>query len=303
MLRGGAERARCALERHLVWMMGSPRSGTTWLLNLLAAHPRIRSLDEPLIGAHLGIPASVTVGTVAHGPRGPESGRALDVFRGRADYFFSDRYRDAWAAPLRTLILTRLLAQVTADGGDPRQDLVIVKEPHGSEAADLLIGVLPQSRLLIVTRDGRDVVDSILDAISPGAWASTVATLDDAGDVRQRFVEECARLWVERMRVVLQARESVAAGQWLLTRYEDLLAEPTSGVRRILDWLKLGDWPELESHVQRLAFDRVPAEHRGAGKFHRAATPGLWREHLSPAEQRAATDIMGPTLRALGYDV
>jgi hypothetical protein len=41
----------------------------------------------------------------------------------------------------------------------------------------------------------------------------------------------------------------------------------------------------------------------GPAEFARAATPGLWRENLSPEEQRLAEEIMGPRLADLGYPV
>jgi hypothetical protein len=89
----------------------------------------------------------------------------------------------------------------------------------------------------------------------------------------------------------------------LLVRYEDLLADTETQLRRILDWMGLAAPAEVGEHVGRLAFDRVDPAHRGTGKFHRAATPGLWRDNLDAAEQAAATAVMGPLLTELGYPV
>jgi hypothetical protein len=290
-----------ALERNLVWMVGSPRTGTTWLLNLLVAHARVHGLDEPLIGAHLGVPAASTVGGVARSPRADEGSRLLDVFRGRDGYFFSDRYADAWRPALRQLLLARLGAQLHDLGGDPRNDVLVVKEPHGSEAADILADTLPQSRLLIVVRDGRDVVDSMLDALQPGAWASDLATLDPGADERRRFIADYGALWSERIRVVLSAQSGRPPEQQRLVRYEDLLADPVEQVAGILRWMGLEPPPTLREHVERLSFDRVSEEHRGTGNFHRAASPGLWRQQLAPDEQALANEVMGPVLERLGY--
>ena len=44
-----------ALESRLVWVLGSPRSGSTWLSSLLRASPRVVRVDEPGIGVHLGV--------------------------------------------------------------------------------------------------------------------------------------------------------------------------------------------------------------------------------------------------------
>jgi hypothetical protein len=54
--------------------------------------------------------------------------------------------------------------------------------------------------------------------------------------------------------------------------------------------------------VESQAFDRLPPEHRGPGKIFRAASPGLWRENLTPPEQEVLERVMGSKLRELGYE-
>jgi len=63
---------------------------------------------------------------------------------------------------LRTLLLERFGAHLRRAGGsDP---LCVIKEPNGSQGAGFILFRLPCSRLLFLLRDGRDVVDSELDA-------------------------------------------------------------------------------------------------------------------------------------------
>src|SRR4051794_27467777 len=47
-------RAGHDLEERLVWVLGSPRSGSTWLLQLLGEHEAVVPVNEPLIGWFLG---------------------------------------------------------------------------------------------------------------------------------------------------------------------------------------------------------------------------------------------------------
>ena len=78
-------------------------------------------------------------------------------------YFFADEYKETWQFFLRKLILNRIYSQY--------QDLtkkVIIKEPHGSLAADVISECLPNSQIIFLLRDGRDVVDSIIDATTKG---------------------------------------------------------------------------------------------------------------------------------------
>jgi hypothetical protein len=287
------------LEERLIWMVGSPRTGSTWLLNILGLHPRIRAMDEPLIGAHLGLGLGSLVAMESSGPD-PEQARVIDRYAEHDDYFFSDRYQDAWLPQLRALLLSRLGAQFRAIGGEPANDYLVLKEPHGSEGADVLLRALPRSRVLSLVRDGRDVVDSALDGLRPGAWAADVATVEDTADARAKFLDGYARLWVLRTRTVLSALHR-AGERGRLVRYEDLLADTIGGVHGIYGWLGLPTPDNLSATVDLLSFSSLPEGQRGSGRFARAATPGLWQENLTAEEQKRATEIMGPTLRDLGY--
>jgi len=81
-LHPSAGRADDRLESRLVWMMGSPRTGTTWLLNLMCLHARVRGLDEPLIGAHLGLPVAALVGATQGSGSVASQFRVVDRFAG-----------------------------------------------------------------------------------------------------------------------------------------------------------------------------------------------------------------------------
>lgn len=283
-------------------MVGSPRTGSTWLLNLLALHPHIRTIDEPLIGAHLGLQVAAIVGVQDAGASAAQS-RVLDRYAEREDYFFSARYRDVWLPHLRALLLARLDAQFRDRGGDARSDYLVLKEPNGSEAADVLVEALPATRLLVLVRDGRDALDSVLDGLRPGAWASDVATVADTVEQRAAFIDSYAALWVHRTRTVLTALSNRPEGLGILVRYEELLANTAAQLSGIYDWLGLPTPTDVAEHVSRLSFGALSESVRGPGQFARAASPGLWRENLSAAEQERITAVMGSALADLGYPV
>jgi hypothetical protein len=286
-----------SLERKLVWVMGSPRSGTTWLMYLLEEPPRIAALQEPLIGMHLGLFASYIV---ENGEATLPAGVRMRDLRDDDRYFFSERHVSDWGPPLRRLILKRLAPHVSR-----RTRRLVVQEPNGSEGADLLMGVLPRSYLLFLLRDGRDVVDSVLDAYRAGSW------LDDAfgvaqnlvGQARGRLIEREAQRWVARTEIVCRAYAHHPPARRLLVRYEDLLADTTKELRSIYSWLRLTPPEDLQERVDARAFSTLPETERGPGKFHRAATPGLWRENLTADEQDQCEKVMGPMLSTMGYEV
>lgn len=278
------------LEPRLTWIMGSPRSGTTWLAALISSLTGARLVDEPLIGAHL----AVHVGAITSLPSA-EDPQLYDASRGRADYFFSDASAASWRPALRSLLLQRFASKTGL------RTPLLIKEPNGSLAAPLLLTTLPRSRLLFLVRDGRDVVDSMLDGVSDGWITQTQgAALQASG--RQEFIERRAHEWVRTVGAVRRAYDGHDPARRILVTYEELRAHPEDEVARVLRWLDRTDaLPGVEEAVARLSFERLPPEQRGRGRFTRAAQPGLWRESFSADEQASLDAIMGPALRELDY--
>src|SRR3989440_1474607 len=150
------------LERRLVWIAGSPRTGSTWLAELIADDRRCVRLFEPLIGLHLGVRSTA----VAQVPERQlvEKPRILDL-RTDEHYFFAAQHSESWIPHLRNLILRRFSVCYA-----PEAEAYIVHDPNGSDGADIIMHALPKSRLLFLMRDARDVIDSTLDAYRTGSW-------------------------------------------------------------------------------------------------------------------------------------
>jgi hypothetical protein len=281
--------------------MGSSRSGSTWLLRMLRELDGVIGIDDPHIGHHLGVWRPVALAWGAATER-PELNDLRELKRDKPDYFFSDRYKDAWLPALRELILARFGAQVAAESGyaDGEPSLV-VKEP-GSHAATILFEAFPDSRLIFLLRDGRDVVDSWLDAYRSGSWAIEEGAFPVAREGRLPLIEWLSSVWAYRTRVVADAFAERRTDRRVLVRYERLLAEPSAELARIAGMLGVdADRATLEEIASRHDYQEVPPRVRGAGREIRSASPGAWRRNLTRAEQDAMHEIMGPQLGALGY--
>jgi hypothetical protein len=284
-------RRYAAIEPKLVWMFGSPRSGSTWLRLLLTDGAQVTAVSEPLIGMHLGAIASAAVPMWP-----PAGGMRFPEIRQDEQYFFSLEHRGRWQPQLRQLILSRL-----APYAPRRARRCVIQEPNGSEGADVLMAALPKSHLLFLLRDGRDVVDSVLDGLHRGTWIDQAfgvgRELDDRA--RREVVEHEASRWVLRTRVTLKAWNEHDPRRRHLVRYEDLLADTSKEVGAILRWLNVSA-PYVD-RVARHAFEAIPPEHRGRGRFHRSASPGAWRENLTADEQEICRRVMGDMLAETGY--
>jgi hypothetical protein len=290
-------------EDRLVWIFGSSRSGSTWLLRMLSELDGAVPIDDPHLGHHLGLWRPIPLAWAAADGE-PDLTTLLEIKRHKPDYFFSDRYRDAWAPALKDLITRRFEAQArdVLDGRrTDRRPLVVVKEP-GSHVADLLLSLFPESRMIFLLRDGRDVVDSWLDAHRAGSWAVREGAFPVAPEGREALVRWQSAVWTYRTEIVQRAYESHPDTQRVLVRYEELLADPAAQLQRICRVVgERIDRSGLDRIAQVHDYDSVPRTEKGAGKEIREARPGSWRRHMTPAEQRAMQEIMGPKLAELGY--
>jgi hypothetical protein len=68
-------------------------------------------------------------------------------------------------------------------------------------------------------------------------------------------------------------------------------------MRRIYSTLGIVvDEEELSRVVEKHSWENIPEEQKGEGKFYRKATPGGWREDLSPEQARIVEEATRPLL-------
>ena len=286
-------------EGRLAWIFGSSRSGSTWLLRMLSSVDAVVPIDDPHLGHHLGVwrPISLAWGAAEH----PPDLTTLDrVKHDKDSYFFCDRYRHAWAPALRRLIVDRFDAQVR-DTADVAEPVVVVKEP-GSHVADVLLSLFPSSRLVFLLRDGRDVVDSWLAAYRAGSWALDEGAFPVTDEGRVALVRWQSAVWAFRTGVVQRAYDAHPSDRRVRIRYEDLVADPGRQLTRLCGALDLDVPPaRLAAVADEHAFEAVPPEEKGERKEIRSASPGGWRDNLTPAEHDVMHEVMGAQLAAQGY--
>jgi hypothetical protein len=270
---------------------------------MLSELERVVPIDDPHIGHHLGVWRPIPLAwATAKDP--PELGTLADFKRMKRDYLFSDSYRETWMPRLRELISARFEAQAAqdiAESGGIEEPVVVVKEP-GSHAADTIMDLFPRSGLIFLLRDGRDVVDSWLDAYRDGSWATDEGAypIDDAG--RPALIRWQSSVWLHRTEVVQRTYARTDPGRRVLIRYEEMRADPVGALRRICAMLGIdAGTGRLEEIAAANSFSRVPQTDKGTGRAIRRAEPGGWAAHMSHDEIIQMHDILGPKLDELGY--
>jgi hypothetical protein len=214
-------------EARLVFVVGSPRSGTTFLATSLGAQSGLVDLGEvkPLKAA---IPELTKL----------------------SEQQAAARFR-------RILELVRRLGLVGHLRG-------VEQTPETSFVLTPALSAYPAARAVHIVRDGRDVVCSLLER---GWLAASREGSDDAGlayGAHARFWVEPDR--AEEFRTASEARRAAwawrryvsAAGavpeRILEIRYEELVSEPMEVAERLADFLELP--PGLLANSLSKAFDR-----------------------------------------------
>jgi hypothetical protein len=166
--------------------------------------------------------------------------------------------------------------------------VLVIKEPHGSAGAPVLLRALPRSRLILLVRDPRDTISSALDAFDKGMWQGDVwrGMYGGQEDTPDAFVEGAARAYLRHVGNARSAYET-HDGRKTLVRYEDLRTDTMATMKRVYSALDVPvDEERLIQAVEKHSWERVPGEEKGQGKFYRKANPGSWKEDLT--EEQAA---------------
>ena len=298
-----------AIDYQPVFIIGSPRSGTTLLGDILDLHPEIGRWYEPYF--------------------------VLDHDFRRAPH---DRRTAQDATPQVSAYLQRAFAQY-AHGRRCR--IVVDKSPRNSLKVPFLLAVFRQAKFIHITRDGRDTTLSIRQQWQqrqreaqkrfPGAALSTLvgpqplwrhkfqAVWFEIGgnplnvltgrDLLHRtrwdgrpgwgpqFVgwqeaiaavsplQFCAMQWERCVDSILQDKSLIASSQWHELRYEDFLGQPQQHLQAIFDFLQVS----------------FPADFMRQMPVLKATNFDKWRTAFSDKEKRQIGPILAPLLIQLGY--
>lgn len=267
---------------NVIWIFGTGRSGNTWLADMME-DAGCAVWREPSVGRLFGEFYYL---------------RSRPGQLGTGNYVLGERQRGTWSRAIRNFVLDSAGGRFP-DLGD---GLLVVKEQVGSVGAPLLSDALPESRLVLLVRDPRDVVSSWLDGTREGGWRrgrlpgdhpqAILADTDPDAFVRERA--EAYALNVGNAKRAHDAHE----GPKVEIRYEDLAADALGELRRLRSALDLpisdGD---LARVVEKHAWENVPGADKGEGKFRRRAKAGGWREDLTAEQARIVAEITAPLLR------
>ena len=269
-----------------LFIVGCPRSGTTWMQLLLAQHPSIATAPETQIFAYYLEPmrkqwAQEQAGAGRNGSAG--------LSRLLSDAEFEELCRTS-----AEFVLEKIRQR------NPAAAVVAEKSPKHALQADFIQRLFPDAYFLHVVRDPRDAGASLLAASR--AWGA---------DWAPHNVVDAARMWRDH---VLAARGAAANGRFLEVKYEALIGDAARELQAIHEWLDLPtDAESCEAAVAACDFSRLKEDSNTNKKdmplpssqspkeFFRSGVAGSGLRDLPAAHVRILESVCGPLMDELGY--
>lgn len=275
-------------EPQYVFIIGCPRSGTTWLQLLLAQHPCIVTAPETQIFAFY-LARLRKQWKFEHGAE-----RVAALGQAGLSRVLSQERFDALCREMAKGVLDAIAEQ------KPQATHLLEKSPSNALYASWIQRLFPKSRFLHMIRDPRDTVASLLAANR--AW----------GEDSPRSPINAARKWHRHVTAARRIGPDTS-DVYREVRYEALSAAPARELEAIASWLGL-DWDrrECEAVVERHEFSKlknrkdhrqlaVPAERTPEGFFRRGQAGG-WVDDLPRGHVKIVETVCGDLMHELGYE-
>jgi len=264
---------------NILFVVGSPKSGTTFLQMILDRHPRVSCPPEFKF-------------LIIY----EELRKLAEKFNNYSN--FIDKYTASQGAILLNDIdLEKIFAFIIgliAQKGAKKKKVKWygLKDPSLLFFLSFLEKHFPQARFICPIRDPRSVAVS--------SWYHNLRTdphfLRTRGRSKEHWAAEIAGIWKRDTEWLLDLQKRLP-GRVLLVRYEDLRQDPHPHYQKIFAFLEVEDDPKIVARiVEDTRFERFRD-----GKFFRRASLTDWEKELPPRAIEILEKTTLPLLKKFSY--
>ncbi len=283
-------RADWTRDLEVIFLIGAPRSGTTWLQAMLASHPAVYTGPETFFFGTFGAAEQEFL-------RPKERRVGLGEYLSQSEFY-------AFMADL----FWRSISALPPPAGKPR--FFLEKTTHHGERGDFILKTFPRARFIHLVRDARAVVASLLRASHD--WGKSWAP---------SRVRRATLIWCNLVQSSRSIRSLVPdASQYTEVKYEELRRAPERGLADLFRWIGVeADRALVLRAVEENALER--ARERGFASIPTTAQSGVTpiadtsypdgffgagnysvdQIQLNALQRRQVERMAGDLLRELGY--
>jgi LPS sulfotransferase NodH len=322
-LRGAAPLTEPAPARRLfttsmkhAFIISAPRSGTTWLVRALNAHPDMYATELRAFGEYADLVQD-------EGAAQPRLRITLDRYVDALQQAHSWEPLGSSRIDVRDRLVGALYETIAQDalqqtGKDVFVDKITPYLGTSDRVATAIARRYPDAAVIMLLRDGRDVaVSGVMHWLTKRMSGTSLSEhqrrrqaffLERAGTAPDRFfteteIEEWARHWREPIdAVTTHLRE-----QALVVRYEDMSRDLATEIRRICERLGIDTSPRaIDPCVAESTFELMSGGRRrgedAPGSHVRKGIVGDWQSYFTEADAAAFDRVAGRTLIEQGYE-
>jgi hypothetical protein len=294
------------MPERVFFIVGHPKSGTTWLSKILDKHPEVRcNFEGHFFKRDDGLE---TLSSVLN---------SSEELRHWATRDFNNWSRDF---DEELLYLKKLIIQLYLQLDIHRTGKLVIGDKSPGYQLEEMYRLFPDAKLINIIRDGRDVTVSmafhIWDKQNPyippemmGELCSMIEGLGTSELPRglpDGFVAHIASTWKKEVEMCRNDGKKLFGRNYFELRYEDLHADPTPVIKKLFDHLKVRTSSgTVKTCLKKTDFkiltggrERGFQDHRS---FWRKGIVGDWKNVFDEKNIATFRDIAGELLDELGY--
>lgn len=257
----------------IVFVGGFPRSGTTLMRAMLDAHPDIRCGEETRV-----IPRLLSLRQ--------SWGRSNDERLALDEEGISQKMLDD--------ATMAFILEIIARHGEPAP-LLCNKDPFTLKSAVYLSHIFPNSKFVLMLRDGRASVHSVI---------SRRVTI---GGFNLSSYRDCLSKWNSAVEAMFSQCLAVGRNRCMTVRYEDLVLQPRATMRNILRFLNMRWYEGVLHHEEAIGKPGGVSLSKTERSTDQVIKPvnlealTRWVGHI-PGDVQEDMENIAPILRRLGYN-
>lgn len=291
------------------FIVGHPKSGTTWLSEILNSHPQICCRRE----GHFFF-------------RNDGYNTLSNAFRSSKHLrHWASRDFNHWSKDLNSELryFNKLLVQFYLQRETEQTGKPIIGDKSPSYQLTEMAELFPEAKAIHIVRDGRDVTVSMAfhrsketDRYMPkdvmkklDTKIKQIGTAGSLHDLPNSFIATVANTWQQEVNTCRQQGKGLFRKKgYLEIKYEDLHEAPMPIIRKVFDFLGA----DASNRIIRSCLQKAQFEAMSGGRksgieditsFFRKGIVGDWKNVFSERNESQFLDIAGDLLKQLRYEL